>query len=386
MHLILQYWNTLINTTLLPEKECISALTDESIQIFIIQSEEEQDKVRTSFLEGMLKRSKLKDKKQGVRITHAMLTGLINQLYSYTQSKEVNHKIFDLYKILIGHLENTLNFIKDFFGNYFDYDEKVPTTYLIIFLKELGNEVKLLQKTVQPYKPYIHALADILVNNFNKFFLENKNGATYNQLAYQKDLMNHLLANKTLTSENSISEVLFYFNYNDHDYIAYLKEKLSSLTESLNTIKEKIAALRFEQKKYNQLPKRLIGNLNSNTSSLIDQMNQWIEEEVKFLERDSSILVPDHNTMLTGKEEVYVHVPFKGSEIYLVHKAFIDSGGAPAETYKSLFEKTASHLTNKNQKGFSTESLQKNSDKVDYEAKENVKRFLQKMIRNIDSY
>lgn len=383
MHLILQYWNTLIHTTLLPARECPSVLTDESIEIFIKQSEEEQDKVRTSFLEGMLKRSKLKDKQQWVRITQAMLTRLINQLDSYTQSKEVDHKIFHLYEILIGHLENTLNFIKDFFGNYFDYDERVPFTYFIISLKELKNQVKLLYEIIQPHKPYIHALAEILVNNFNKFCLENKNSATYNQLAYQKDLMDHLMANKTLASENSISEVLFYFNYNDHDYIAYLKEKLSCLTESLNTTKEKIAALRFEQKKYNQLPKRLIGNLNSNTSSLIDQMNQWIEEEIKFLESD-----PIRNGTIKSieTEKIYVQVPFKGSEIYLVHKAFIDSGGAPGETYKSLFEKTASHLTNKNQKGFSTESLQKNSDKVDYEAKENVKRFLQKMIRNIDSY
>lgn len=81
-----------------------------------------------------------------------------------------------------------------------------------------------------------------------------------------------------------------------------------------------------------------------------------------------------------------VHIPFKGTELYLLHKAFIDSGGAPSETYKSLLEKTAPQLGNKNQKGFSVESLQKNSDKVDYESKENVKRFLQKMIRNIDSY
>ena len=84
--------------------------------------------------------------------------------------------------------------------------------------------------------------------------------------------------------------------------------------------------------------------------------------------------------------EASVHVPFKGSEIYLLHKSFIDSGGAPAETYKSLFEKTGSRICNKNQKGFSSESLQKCSDKVTYESKENVKRFLQKMIRNIDSY
>ncbi|HET7117892.1 MAG TPA: hypothetical protein VFI29_15460, partial [Hanamia sp.] len=363
MPLILQYWNNLIHTTLLQARECPSSLTDESIDSFIKQSEEEQDKVRNSFLEGMLKRSKLKDKQHWVRITQAMLIRLIDKLYSYTQSKEVDHKMFHLYKILIGHLEDTLHFIKDFFGNYFNYDERVPVTYLIISLKELSSQVKLLRKIVQHYKPYIQALAEIIVNNFNKFCLENKNNATYNQLAYQKDLMGHLMANKTLASENSINEVLFYFNYNDQDYIAYLKEKLSSLTESLDTIKEKIAALRFEQKKFNQLPKRLIGNLNSNTPSLIEQMNHWIEEEIKFLESD-----PINNGTIQSieTEKIYVHVPFKGSEIYLVHKAFIDSGGAPGETYKSLFEKTASHLTNKNQKGFSTESLQKNSDKVDY--------------------
>jgi hypothetical protein len=79
-------------------------------------------------------------------------------------------------------------------------------------------------------------------------------------------------------------------------------------------------------------------------------------------------------------------VSFKGSEIYLLHKAFVDAGGAPAESYKSLLEKTSSRLSNKNQRGFSSESLKKASDKVDPEAKENVKRFLQKMIRNIDSY
>ena len=82
----------------------------------------------------------------------------------------------------------------------------------------------------------------------------------------------------------------------------------------------------------------------------------------------------------------FVHVPFKSNEIYLLHKAFVDSGGAPAESYKSLFDKTASRLANKTQKGFSSENLQKASDRVDPEARENVKRFLQKMIRNIDSY
>lgn len=90
----------------------------------------------------------------------------------------------------------------------------------------------------------------------------------------------------------------------------------------------------------------------------------------------------------TGKLEQldFVHVPFKGAEIYLLHKAFIDSGGAANENYKSLLEKTVCHISNKTQRGFSVQSFCKYSDKVDPEAKENVKRFLQRMIRNIDSY
>ena len=381
--ILLRYWNTLINSTLNPEGECASSISDASIQIFKLQSKEEQDKVRNSFLEGMIQRTKSKDKEQWVQINQAMLIRLIDKLYSYTQTTEQDFRFLELYYTISSHLENTLNFIKDFFEGYFNLNENVPFTCLLTSLKELRTQTELLQESVKPFKPYIHALADILVSNFNRFSIEKKTGATYNELLFQRELMHQLLATKTVASENSINEVLFYFNYNDNDYIDYLKEKLNDLAEPLNTTKEKIAALRFEQKNFNQLPSRLVGHLNSDMPSLREQINHWIEEEITFLKETN---VQNETTLPLEKEKVYVNVPFKGAEIYLLHKAFIDSGGAPGETYKSLFEKTASHLTNKSQKGFSSESLQKNSDKINYESKENVKRFLQKMIRNIDSY
>ena len=91
-------------------------------------------------------------------------------------------------------------------------------------------------------------------------------------------------------------------------------------------------------------------------------------------------------TISNAPTNEFVHVPFKGSEIYLLHKAFLDAGGAPHDNFKSLLEKTLSGISNKTQRGFSAESIYKCSDKVSPEAKENVKRFLQRMIRNIDSY
>ena len=108
---------------------------------------------------------------------------------------------------------------------------------------------------------------------------------------------------------------------------------------------------------------------------------QSINEQLKFFVQSQQ-----YSNEYKESTQSLLHIPFKGTELYLLHKAFIDSGGAPTETYKSLMERTAPQLGNKNQKGFSVESLQKSSDKVDLESKENVKRFLQKMIRNIDSY
>jgi hypothetical protein len=117
-------------------------------------------------------------------------------------------------------------------------------------------------------------------------------------------------------------------------------------------------------------------------------MEKW-DHVIRILECIDSGIGSLHQVIKkpeNGSPMEFVHVPFKGSEIYLLHKAFIDSGGATHENYKSLLEKTVGSISNKTQKGFSVQSFCKYSDKVDPQSKENVKRFLQKMIRNIDSY
>lgn len=113
---------------------------------------------------------------------------------------------------------------------------------------------------------------------------------------------------------------------------------------------------------------------------LMLEVLQSIRSEIQ----QQTLLLGKTGTIIAGGQ--YIHVPFRGSEIYLFHKAFIDAGGAPHENYKTLLEKTVGNLANRTQKGFSAQSFCKYSDKVDPEAKDNVKRFLQKMIRNIDSY
>jgi len=121
----------------------------------------------------------------------------------------------------------------------------------------------------------------------------------------------------------------------------------------------------------------------------MEKISEKLEHAIGILhciQTDMKLLYTEISQNGSVKGHDFVHMAFKGAEIYLLHKAFIDAGGAPSEIYKTILEKTAPHISNKTQKGFSPESLSKYSDKVDPETKDNVKRFLQRMIRNIDSY
>lgn len=170
-----------------PSNPAISTLNEESIVEIVNQSEAEREVVRTLLIEGILDKPKIKDKQQYVQVNQAILIRLLDKLYSYKQDPRINDKIFSLYRTLSQHLEHTLDFMEDFFSNYFDRNEKVPAAYLIISLEELCNQLELLRMTFHSSKAIDLGLANILINNFNRFCTQNKNGPTYYQLMYQKN-------------------------------------------------------------------------------------------------------------------------------------------------------------------------------------------------------
>jgi hypothetical protein len=380
MLITMDSWNMIVIEALEPSVQGLHSLTNEDIADIIRRSKEEQEKTKNNLIEGIVNRTEIADKREWIQINQSFLIRSLDKLHVFRHSKKWPESINELYSTVMQHFQNTLDFIEDFFGNYFDRNKKVPMPYLLISLEELCRQLNAMKNQLRS-QPIDKELGEIICNNFSKFCLQKNKSVTYNDLRYQKDLMNELLVEGALDSQDSLIEILFYFNFNDDSFIDYLYRNLKSEIEPLS-INERISKLRFKQKSFNQLAAKFNCSLSTHIPSLKKQVNHWIDEEIKFLESNLN----EGAETSTNNSGLFIQIPFRGSEIYLLHKAFIDAGGAPAESYKSLLQKTSSRLSNKNQKGFSPESLKKASDKVDPEARENVKRFLQRMIRNIDSY
>jgi dsDNA-binding SOS-regulon protein len=290
MPIIFKKLETFIYTTLNPFGASEPLFSDEIIESFISQFELEKENVRYLLIEEVIDRQKVMDKQQYVQVVQGMLIRLLDKLHSYKKNKGLEHKLLSLYNTISEHLGEILSFIEDFFSNYFDRNKKVPISYLLISIEELSRQLLQLQEILELNEELDKVLKNILVYNFNSFFSIKSAAPTYNELLYQKDLMSELMTYNACQTENSISEVLFYFNFNNDDFVSYLFQKLKDLTENVDTNKEKIVALRYEQKIINQFTTKLNSAFSHNMPSLKEQVNSWIEEEIKFLLTDVSLV------------------------------------------------------------------------------------------------
>src|SRR5690606_16036572 len=133
-------------------------------------------------------------------------------------------------------------------------------------------------------------LTHLVLNSIQHLLVSDSTLLIYSRLSYYKMLINKMLSPKVMQSTQSMKEALYYINYNEDNFIIYEYEWLKNITKDLHSSQEKIAALRFEQKKINQLSVKSNCLYNPVMPSLKDQVNGWIDEEVKFLEK---IQLPD---------------------------------------------------------------------------------------------
>jgi len=281
--LILDKWNSIINGKLNPLNTNNDVLDAEAVKLVINESEEDQQTIRSILIQDLIEKPHVMDKEQYVKVNQTLIIRILDNLFAYSQARPLHENMLLLYNTISQHLQSTLDFVQDFFNNYYDHNEKVPEPYISIAKENIKKQVKQLKHTVSKQERPNGFLSDIILNSV-QHLLDTKSMVTYSQLSYLNSLLNELLSQKVVQSIQSVKEVLYYINYNEDNFITYEYEWLKELTKELPTSQEKIASLRFEQKKINQLPLKSNCRYNPVMPSLKDQINGWIDEEVKFLE------------------------------------------------------------------------------------------------------
>jgi len=318
--MILDKWNTIINGRLNPLNINDDLLAAEAVQLVINESEEDQQTIRSMLIEDLIEKPNVMDKEQYVKVNQTLLIRILDKLFAYSQTRPLNENILLLYNTISQHLQSTLDFIEDFFSNYFDRNEKVPEPYISIAKENIKKQVKQLKHIVSKQESTDTFLTNLVLDSIQHLLGAESIVITYSRLSYHKMLLNELLSQKVMQSSQCIKEALYYINYNEDNFITYEYEWLKELTKELPSNQEKIAALRFEQKKINQLPLKPNCCYNPNMPSLKDQINGWIDEEVKFLE---NIQLPEKVADKLNENEDKIHTSLSVAKLAVLLRLLV---------------------------------------------------------------
>jgi hypothetical protein len=188
------------------------------------------------------------------------------------------------------------------FAPYFDYSQTMPGCLLDSRRGEVSK--KLLEQKIFFA---IHDQVDKQLAAVFFSFFENLIGAGDRELSYEtfqyfKTVAESFLAKKNVLTTSCIREILYFYNYNETQFVTYEMERLQALCEPLATMPEKIALLQYEQKLINQLPASVNTGYKKKELPLQEQVNGWINEEISYLEKKAA--TRDPGKLLSPDEKI----------------------------------------------------------------------------------
>ncbi|MBN8718707.1 MAG: hypothetical protein J0H85_04625 [Sediminibacterium magnilacihabitans] len=314
MEILHQWSNSLSNVLKYGESDTGIYIIDS----LIAQHTNVAENLQRLILDEMIGRNAAKDKEQFIRMVQMMAAKLLDHLSAYTNTN-LNKTASDSVLSFIQVLLKTIHFVQEFFGNYFDKNERVPAALITIYQKEISNLAEKLKQVINSSMLDEAGLSEVI----NSHFLEPSEGhhhnVSYRLLFYEKELLHELLKERNINS-STIRNLLYYFNFNCSGFVIYEFDRLVNLLTPLSSKSEKINRLRSELKNINQLPVRINYYFDENMPSLKEQVSTWIAEEIKYCEAGSYI----QSTNSSGMEsENKIHTTLSVAKLGLLVRLLV---------------------------------------------------------------
>ena len=208
------------------------------------------------------------DKEQYIRLIQALLINLSDRLPESEKQELLRYEV-----------ENVLQFVQHFFYQLFDWDYRV-SVYCLKYLQ--GNiRLKLEYWNIKlQQSPLINVLQDCI----DEKSITSEHFISFRKLNYLKQIFRQIEASTSVIHENFIRELLFTYNFNTTGFIEYEISLIKNKLATENGVDENIALLRKEQIRIAQLKEKLNVGYEMTKSSVKQQINHWIIENIKIEE------------------------------------------------------------------------------------------------------
>jgi hypothetical protein len=217
-------------------------------------------------MDEFISNSFIHDREQYIRIVQALLINLSDCL-------GIKQNEFDTE---CNQIEQTLEFIENFFYKQFDLDSRVSKfcsrQFQECFKLKLGYwQLKLNNSRL------LTAMEECVTDKFN---LPESN-ITYRKASYLKCMLLEIESATSVISENYIRQILIYNNFNSVCFINYEIDLIKSQLDKFQTSVDAVQFLHSEQNRITQLKMKPGISFDNQHPSIKRQLADWIADEIK---------------------------------------------------------------------------------------------------------
>ena len=258
--------------------------TEEGLAEMIELSAVLKQKSKELFIQSIVGKIAVQDKRELTTITQSVITRLLDQLFTVEQNQSGEIEKASI-KLISEHVKEVFEFIREYFSSYFDYAQKVPCYLLLQFSESLNTSAESLKQLVVNNGIEMEDIGVIVAEVIELTITEKSTINTYRQINYYKDLFHQFLSGDGTLTASFIRDAFYKLNYNHESFIINEYERLNKACSQLHSIKEKIAFLSYELKKVNQFFSTPKNGFLQFLPSVKEQVGNWIIEEIRFLEK-----------------------------------------------------------------------------------------------------
>ena len=258
--------------------------TEEGLAEMIELSGVLKQKSKEFFIQSIVGKIAVQDKRELTTITQSVITRLLDQLFTVEQNQSGEIEKASI-KLISEHVKEVFEFIREYFSSYFDYTQKVPCYLLLQFSESLNTSAESLKQLVVNNGIEMEDIGVIVAEVIELTITEKSTINTYRQINYYKDLFHQFLSGDGTLTASFIRDAFYKLNYNNESFIINEYERLNKACSQLHSIKEKIAFLSYELKKVNQFFSTPKNGFLQFLPSVKEQVGNWIIEEIRFLEK-----------------------------------------------------------------------------------------------------
>lgn len=243
-----------------------------------------KQKSKELFIQSIVGKIAVQDKRELTTITQSVITRLLDQLFTIEQKQTEDTEKVSI-ELISEHVKEVFEFIKEYFSSYFDYTQKVPSYLLSYFKESLKTNAESLKQLAVNNGIEMEEIGVIVSEVIEHTITGTSTINTYSQINYYRDLFHQFLSGDGTLTTSFIRDTLYKYNYNSESFIINEYERLNKACGQLHSIKEKIGLLSYELKKVNQFFGTPKSGFLQFVPSVKEQVGNWIIEEIRFLEK-----------------------------------------------------------------------------------------------------